>query len=372
MKRVSIAPFALSLVASAVLSACGGGGGGGGGSGSSALAVSAQNALSGIAGQTVVLNGYAQTAGQSIASASWQQTSGPTAQLTDADCAKATSSTVTAPGASSAAAAKVNYTCPLSVTLPVGGASQQYGFRFTVTDATGNQQSATATVNAAPAQGQALSVVAGPNANLYPGQTYKGSCQATGGVYSAGQAPTYQWSISGPAGVTPPALAASGASVSLVAPTPAASQSFQLTCQVADSLGASATGLANLTVYGTSALPPLVVNAGDAQVVSTATPVTLTAAAQTASGQTTAPVYYFWKQTGGSPVTLANVNTAHASFVSPGNPPASTSTASTPAPSILTTLTFTVYASYQPIDPSNLSAIPAAQQGQTTVEVTQQ
>ncbi len=370
MKRVSVAPFALTLVASALLSACGGGGGGGG-AGSSALAVSAQNALSGVAGRTVVLNGYAQTAGQSIASASWQQTSGPTAQLTNSDCANATSNTVTAAGASSAAAAKVNYTCPLSVTLPVGGASQQYGFRFTVTDATGNQQSATATVNASPAQGQALTAVAGPNANLYPGQTYKGSCQTAGGVYSSGQSPTYQWSISGPAGVTPPALAASGASVSLVAPPPAASQSFQLTCRVADSLGASATGLANLTVYGASALPPLVVNAGDAQVVSTATPVTLTAVAQTASGQATTPVYYFWKQTGGSPVTLANANTANASFVSPGNPPAPASTASTPAPSILTTLTFTVYASYQPIDPSNLSAIPAAQQGQTTVEVIQ-
>lgn len=363
-------PMALTLVGSAVLSACGGGGTGG--SGSAVLSVSAQSNISAQAGESLTVNGYAQTAGQVITSGVWQQTAGPTVQLADTDCTSASSNAVIAGGASSASASMVNYTCPLQVTLPVGAASQQYGFRFTVTDATGNQQSAAATVNAAPAQGQTLSAVAGPNANLYPGQTYKGACQATGGVYSAGQSPTYQWSISGPAGVTPPALAASGPSVSLVAPTPAASQSFQLTCQVADSLGASATGLANLTVYGTSALPPLVANAGDAQVVSTATPVTLTAAAQTASGQATAPVYYFWKQTGGSPVTLANVNTANASFVSPGNPPAPTSTASTPAPSILTTLTFTVYASYQPIDPSNLSAIPAAQQGQTTVEVTQQ
>jgi hypothetical protein len=373
IRRYGLAFLLVSAAAS--LAACGGGGAGGGGSsGASVLSISAQSNVAGSGGQSVVVDGYAQTAGQAVSSASWQQIAGPTAQVSDANCSSATQNTISAAGTASAAssqsAALVNYVCPLTVTLPNSGAAQQYQFRFTVNDATGNQQTTTATVSAAATPGSAFSSLTGPNANLYPGQTYKGSCQTVGGVFAAGQSPVYQWSITGPSGVTPPALAASGATVSLVAPSPSSQENFQVVCQATDGVGTTAQSAANVDVYGTANLPPLVVSAGSSQVVNTATAVSLTASAQANGGAPTSPVYYYWQQTSGTSVTLANATTATASFVAPGQPTAGTPSAS--GPSIQSTLTFTVYADYQPITASNLSSIPASQQSQTTVEVIQQ
>lgn len=364
--RVLLA-IALGAALSISLSACGGGGGA---DGSGVLSVAAQS-TSAVAGNSVVVNGYAQTAGQAISSASWQQVAGPTAQVSDAGCSSATQSKASAAGAaSSASAALVNYVCPLTVTLPNSSAAQQYQFRFTANDATGNQQSALSTVSAIATPGAAFSTLAGPNANLYPGQTYKGACQTVGGVFAPGQSPVYQWSITAPSGVTPPAIAASGASVSFVAPSWASQENLQLVCQATDGMGTTAQSAADVAVYGTASLPLLVVSAGSSQVVNTATPVTMTATAQASGGVPSSTVYYLWQQTGGTSVTLANANTATASFVAPGQPTAGTPSAS--GPSIQSTLTFTVYASYQPITAANLSSVPAAQQSQTTVEVIQQ
>lgn len=369
-----------ALLSAGLLSACGGGGGGG--SGSYVLNVTATPSVAATAGQQITLNGYATSAGQSIASASWQQTSGPAVTLTNADCATSSANKLSSAGTASApsGASLGSYTCPLTVQLPQSATGANYAFRFTATDSQGNQQSATSKVSANPSQGADLTVVAGPNANLYPGQAYKGTCQSTGGVYSAGQTPIYQWSLTGPSGVTPPALASSGPVAQLVAPALAANANFNLGCQVTDGVGQTATGTANLTVYGTSVLPPLVANAGNAQIVATATPVSITATASANGATPSAPVYYYWKQTGGkNTVILSNANTANASFISPGNPaaPASgtstpTSGASAPAPTVYDTLTFTVYASYQPITADNLSQVPAAQQAQTVVTVEQQ
>lgn len=361
-----------ALLAAGLLSACGGGSGS---SGSSVLNVSATPSVAATAGQQITLNGYATTAGQSIASASWQQTSGPAVTLTNAGCATGSTSKLSSAGTASApsGASVGSYTCPLTVHLPPSATAADYGFRFTATDAQGNQQSASSAVTTKPSSASALTVVAGPNANLYPGQTYQGTCQSTGGVYSTGQTPAYQWSITGPSGVIPPALASSGPVAQLVAPTLATDANFNLGCQVTDGIGRVATGTANLTVYGTSALPPLVANAGNAQIVSTATPVALVATASANGSTPSAPVYYAWVQTGGqNTVTLSNANTANASFISPGNPAAPTSSASAPAPTLYDTLTFTVYASYQPITASNLSQVPAAQQAQTVITVEKQ
>ncbi|OIQ97800.1 hypothetical protein GALL_201250 [mine drainage metagenome] len=362
--------IALGAALSISLSACGGGGGA---DGSGGLSVAAQS-TSTVAGNSVVVNGYAQTAGQAISSASWQQIAGPTAQVSDANCSSATQNTISAAGTASAAssqsAALVNYVCPLTVTLPNSSAAQQYQFRFTANDATGNQQSALSTVSAIATPGAAFSTLAGPNANLYPRQTYKGACQTVGGVFAPGQSPVYQWSITAPSGVTPPAIAASGASVSFVAPSWASQENLQLVCQATDGMGTTAQSAADVAVYGTASLPLLVVSAGSSQVVNTATPVTMTATAQASGGVPSSTVYYLWQQTGGTSVTLANANTATASFVAPGQPTVGTPSAS--GPSIQSTLTFTVYASYQPITAANLSSVPAAQQSQTTVEVIQQ
>jgi len=370
--RFSILVAALS--SAGLLAGCNGGGGG---SGSGVFSVSATPNVAAVAGQTIALNGYASTSGQGIASASWQQVSGQPVQLSNSNCAQKSSSNASSAGTASAPAGAVlgSYVCPLSVTLPQSASGGSYTFRFTATDSAGNQQTALSTVTASATQTQPLIATAGPSANLYPNQKYTGHCQSTGGGYNAGQTPTYQWSITGPSGVNLPALSASGPAVQLTAPVLANNTNFALTCQVSDGIGNTATGAANLTVYGTSALPPLVANAGSAQIVNTASPVTLTATASASGSAPTAPVYYYWKQTGGkNTVTIANANTANASFVSPGTPtPAKpASGASTPAPSIYDTLTFTVYASYQPIDPTNLTAVPAAQTAQTVVTVVKQ
>ncbi len=359
----------LGLSVCAAIATLAGCGGGNGSSGSGVLKVSATQSVTAQSGASASLTGFATTAGQSITSAVWTQIGGPTLTLSNANCATAGTSKLSS-AASGAGAQVVNYTCALGAQIPPSTSSQSYQFRFTVTDALGNTQSATSTLAAGAAQVQPLIAVAGPNANLYPGQSYKGSCVTTGGFYTIGQSPTYQWSIQGPSGVTPPALTASGPSVSLTAGNPASQQNFTLTCQVADGAGNSATGTAALGVYGTSALPALVANAGPAQVVKTATAVNLSGSASTASGAATAPVYYYWKQTGGTnTVVLANAGTPTQSFVAP-QPTTPASGGSAPASgSVYDTLTFTEYVSYQPIDPTALSQIPASQQAQTVVTV---
>ncbi len=393
--RQSLSSFrrpALGLSVCAAIAALAGCGGGNGSSGSGVLKVSATQSVTAQSGASASLTGFATTAGQSITSATWTQISGPALALSNANCATAATSKLSS-AASGAGAQMVNYTCALGVQIPPATSSQTYQFRFTVTDALGNTQSATTTLTADAAQTQPLVVAAGPNANLYPGQSYKGSCVTTGGFYANGQTPTYQWSIQGPSGVTPPALTASGPTVSLTAGYPASQQNYTLTCQVTDGAGNSANGTAALTVYGTSALPLLVANAGPAQVVTTGAAVQLSGSATTASASSsststsgttssssstssstsTAPVYYYWKQTGGTnQVVLANANTPTPSFVAP-QPAAPASGASAPASgSVYDTLTFTEYVSYQPIDPSQLSQIPASQQATTVVTVVNQ
>lgn len=364
----------------AVIGACGALAGCNTGSGSSTgsgiFNVSSTQMVNGMAGQTVTLTGTAQTAGQSVASASWTQISGPAATLSNANCAQSSKSNLSSAGSASApsGAQLGNYVCPLTVQLPASGTTAQYQFKFTATDSNGNTQSSISTINASATQAAPLSATVAPNANLYPGQTYKGACQTVGGIFtSAQQQPVYQWSITGPSGVTPPALTASGPQVTLTAPYLPNQTNFSLVCQASDGAGNTATGSASLTVYGTSALPPMTVNAGAAQVVNTASTVNLSATVSGASGPVTAPLYYYWKQTGGThTVTIANANTANASFVAPGAPSAPSSGGSAPAPTVYDTQTFTVYVSYQPIDPANLSGIPASQQAQTVVTVIQQ
>ena len=373
LQHLRLAGLLAALSAAGLLSACNGGSG----SGSDALNVSATPTLNAVAGQQIVLNGYATTAGQSVTSAAWQQISGPAVQMTNASCATSSTHQVSSAGTASAPSGAVlgNYVCPLTVQLPQSASGENYTFRFTATDSLGNTQSAQSSVTTKASANASLTAVAGPNANLYPDQAYTGYCQTTGGSYNSGQMPTYQWSITGPSGVTPPALSASGPSVQLTAPTLASNANFTLACQVADGIGGTATGTANLTVYGTGSLPPIIANAGNAQIVGTAVPVNLTATAQVNGGSPSVPVYYYWAQTGGkNTVTLANANTANASFVAPGTPSstAASSGASAPAPSVYDTLTFTVYTSYQPISASDLSSIPTAQQAQTVVTVVQQ
>lgn len=352
-------------VSSAALALAGCGGGGSSGSGS--LDVSVTPSIAVASGQTASISGFATTAGQSITSATWTQIGGPAVTLSNANCATAGSSKISSAASSPTAATLGNYTCTLAAQIPPSTTQQSYQFQFTVTDSLGHTQTATATVTAKPATVSTLTAVAGPNAGLYPGQTYKGTCTSTGGFYTSGQSPTYQWSIQGPAGIAPPALVASGPKVQLTAPALPNNTNFALTCLVADGAGNTATGTANLTVYGTSSLPALVANAGAAQVVTTGSPVLLSGSASTASGAPSAPVYYYWQQTGGAnTVTLANANTATPSFIAPSPP----SGASAPVSgSVYDTLTFQVYTSYQPITPANAASVPSSQTATTVVQV---
>jgi hypothetical protein len=372
-RRSPLSLAVVSAIAALTLSACNDNGSSGANGG--AFSVSVDSNTTATSGQSVTINGYAQSVGQGVTTASWQQISGPTVSLTNANCAQHSASMASSAGTASApsGAQSANYVCPLTISVPQSANGTTYKFRFTAADAYGNQQSAIATVMANPSASSQMTVSVGPNAGLYPGQKYVGTCQSAGGVYNSGQQPTYQFSLTGPSGVTPPAYTASGAQVQLTAPILANNTNFTLGCQVTDGIGNVANSTANLTVYGTASLPPLVANAGTAQIVNTATPVTLTASASANGGTPTAPVYYYWKQTGGTnTVSLANANTASASFVAPGAPSAPKSGSSAPAPTVYDTLTFTVYASYQPIDPSNLSSIPSTQTAQTVVTVIKQ
>jgi len=378
----------LSVLASSILVACGGGGGGGLAGAGSTIQSQAKAPATALAASTISLQGLATSVNGPITSASWQQTGGPAALLTNSTCTGATS---TPQGGTSGASAVLNYACTTGVTLPNVQQATNFSFQFTASNAAGGVSTSQVTIAVSPAVSTPLTVTAGPSQGVLPGQTYSGSCAAISnavasvntGSGSAAQSPAinYQWQIqttSGSGGLPVLNTSPNGA-VSFVAPTSSTPTDYTLTCQATDSLGNTGSAVVNVTDYGTSALPPLVVSAGNAQVAAVNTQVNLQASATT-NPPTSAPVYYAWVQTGGPQVNLANANTATPSFVyaypptSGSSAPASSSSApassTSGTQSALATLTFTVYASYQPITASNLSAIPASQQASTSVVIT--
>jgi hypothetical protein len=385
MLKKAALPLAVSF-ACLSLTACGGGGGGELSGADSTIQSQAKAPASALAASTISLQGLATSVNGPITSASWQQTGGPAVLLTNSACTDATS---TPQGGTSGASTVLNYVCTTGVTLPNVQQATDFSFQFTAFNAVGGVSTSKVTVAVSPAIRTPLTVTAGPSQGVLPGQIYSGSCAAISnavasvntGSGSAAQSPAinYQWQIqatSGSGGLPVLNTSPNGA-VSFVAPTLSTPTDYTLTCQATDSLGNTGSAVVNVTDYGTSALPPLVVSAGNAQVAAVNTQVKLQASATTRPASST-PIYYYWTQTGGPSVSLANANTATPSFVyaytlppspaSSGSAPASSGTSGTT--SALATLTFTVYASYQPITASDLSAIPASQQASTSVVIT--
>jgi hypothetical protein len=372
----------MTVLASAVLAACGGGGSGGGGLAGAGSTIQSQVKApsSALTASTISLQGLATSVNGPITSASWQQISGPKATLANPTCSGATS---TPQGGTSGAAAVLSYACTTGLTLPNVQQATDFTFQFSATNTAGGTTTSQVTVPVAPAVQTPLTVTAGPSQGVLPGQTYTGSCAAisnavasvnTSGSQTQSPSINYLWSVQAMdgSGGLPVLNPGSNGSVSFIAPVSATQTTYTLTCQATDSLGNSGSATATVNDYGTSALPPLLVSAGDAQVAAVNTAVKLNASA-TSNPQSSASVYYYWQQTGGPSVNLSNADTATPSFVYAYTPPASTSSSPSSASgtqSALATLTFTVYAAYQPITASNLSAVPASQQAGTSVVIT--
>jgi hypothetical protein len=153
-----------------------------------------------------------------------------------------------------------------------------------------------------------------PLANAGPDQTVNSGTLVvlTGsGTDSDGTIASYHWTqIAGP---TVTLTGANAASASFTAPTPATPTTFTFQLTVTDNQGATGTDAVDVIVRARPNQPP-VANAGADQTVSSNGIVTLAGGGTDPDGTV---VSFLWMQIAGSTVTLANANTATASFTAP-------------------------------------------------------
>jgi len=234
------------------------------------------------AGSNVVLTGSGTDIDGAIASYAWAQTAGPSVVLANANTATA------------------------NFTAPSPGSDTTLTFRLTVTDNQGATGTASVDVLVRAAPNQPPTANAGANQTAAAGATVNlvGSGTDPDGTITA-----YAWTqIAGP---QVNLLNANTANASFVVPSAPAGTVFGFQLTVTDNLGATGTATVSVTV---SANQPPTASAGADQSVSSGATVTLNGSGSDPDGTIVA---YQWAQTAGPTVTLANANTAIASFTAP-------------------------------------------------------
>ena len=268
------------------LSACGGGGGNssgnGGGNQNQAPSASAGSDISVDEQTTVTLTGSGSDTDGTIASYSWQQSSGTTVELSNPN------------------SATTDFTSPTLIT------AETLTFELTVTDNLGLSATDSMTVTVNP-------VNEAPTAQASDDIVARGLDEVTlngSGTDSDGQIVSYSWSQTQGSSVT--LTNADSQQATFTAPDVSTTEQFTFELTVTDNEGMSASDT-TLVVVNPKNNPPSA-DAGEDFTVNEQQSVTLSGSGTDSDGTIDT---YLWTQTSGTAVNLSNVAVANPSFTSP-------------------------------------------------------
>lgn len=278
---------------------------------SSSLSVDAGANLGVTVNDPVLVSGTAKDSEVMLSALYWTQTGGVPVGITG-DCAEAAGATQQ-PGQT--------VLCPLSFmapsSLPYGQTSSTLNFRLTAVNSRGfsKYDDKDITVSLTSAVSVSASADAGMDKDAVESSTvFLDGSKSFGATNDAGTGLRYRWELVSPLD-TPLVISDSDQVIaSFKAPAVNDSKAFTFRLTLTDAANQVDTDDVVVTVHPADEAP-IVASAGDAQVTSSTTSVTLDASAST--NPSGGAIYYQWEQVSGTSVTIANANTVQASFVAP-------------------------------------------------------